>query len=57
MQHEYEIKFREIKKEEFTDMISKRGFYCEKKEFLSQRKTFHFLQTEKNEWFRVRSEG
>lgn len=56
MQHEYEIKFRKIDKEAFVKKLSLLGFLCQKKEFLSQRKTFHFLQTEKNEWFRVRSE-
>lgn len=56
MHLEYEIKFTNIEKEIIVQKLLKTWFSCKKKEFISKRVTFHPQKTEKNEWFRVRSE-
>lgn len=57
MQKEIEIKFLWINKEVIRKQLQENGFICTTKEFLMQRKTFHPISTQKNEWFRVRRES
>lgn len=57
MQKEIEIKFIWINKNEICIKLQELWFNCVTEEFLMKRKTFHPLETTKNEWFRVREES
>lgn len=57
MQKEIEIKFLGIDKDSIRRKLQENGFVRITEEFLMQRKTFHPVSTDKNEWFRVRRES
>lgn len=56
MAKEFEIKFLSISKDDIRIKLQNTGLTCTQEEFLMERKTFHPLKTNKNEWFRVRKE-
>ena len=57
MAKEFEIKFTSIDKDQVRDKLKNSGFSCTTPEFLMLRKTFHPINTQKNEWFRLRKEA
>lgn len=57
MQKEIEIKFLWIDKDSIRIQLKDNGFVCMVEEFLMQRKTFHPIESNKKEWFRVRRES
>lgn len=56
MAKEFEIKFLNVSKDTVRELLLQNELTCTQQEFLMKRKTFHPLQTDKNEWFRIRKE-
>ncbi|MFZ4462016.1 MAG: class IV adenylate cyclase [Patescibacteria group bacterium] len=57
MAKEFEIKFTSVNKDIIREKLASIGLSCVQEEFLIQRKTFHPIETSKNEFFRVRKEA